>query len=138
MIVDLEVEKDVDSSKCIGIVSGHSQLRPAHGVSASLVFLGVECLDHDLAKALGGRQSRSHGKREIKAGKRAKVESTAQKISRSGTWFVIWYRAIDRSFGGGIAAKNSRSACGCIFVTWESVELVRAFLEPPNALDWVI
>src|SRR5260370_26847843 len=32
MIVDLEAEKDVDSSKCIGIVSGHSQLRPAHGV----------------------------------------------------------------------------------------------------------
>ena len=32
MIVDLEAEKAVDSSKCLGIVSGHSQLRTAHGV----------------------------------------------------------------------------------------------------------
>ena len=29
MIVDLEAEKTVDSSKCVGIVSGHSQLRTA-------------------------------------------------------------------------------------------------------------
>ena len=32
MIVDLEAEKAVDSSKCLGIVSGHSQLRTALGV----------------------------------------------------------------------------------------------------------
>ena len=29
MIQDLETEKAVDSSKCLGIVSGHSQLRTA-------------------------------------------------------------------------------------------------------------
>ena len=32
MIVDLEAEKAVDGSKCVGIVSGHSQLRTALGI----------------------------------------------------------------------------------------------------------
>jgi hypothetical protein len=37
MISDLEAEKAVDSSKCLGIVSGHSQLRTALGI------LGLKC-----------------------------------------------------------------------------------------------
>jgi hypothetical protein len=37
MIVDLEAEKAVDRSKCLGIVSGHSQLRTALGI------LGLIC-----------------------------------------------------------------------------------------------
>ena len=37
MIVDLEAEKTVDTSKCLGIVSGHSQLRTA------LRILGIIC-----------------------------------------------------------------------------------------------
>jgi hypothetical protein len=37
MIVDLEAEKTVDSSKCLGVVSGHSQLRTA------LRILGIIC-----------------------------------------------------------------------------------------------
>ena len=37
MIVNLEAEKAVDSSKCLGIVSGHSQLRTALGI------LGLIC-----------------------------------------------------------------------------------------------
>ena len=37
MISDLETEKAVDGSKCLGIVSGHSQLRTALGI------LGLIC-----------------------------------------------------------------------------------------------
>ena len=37
MIMDLEAEKAVDSSKCLGIVSGHTQLRTALGI------LGLIC-----------------------------------------------------------------------------------------------
>ena len=44
MILDLEAEKAVDSSKCLGIVSGHSQLRTALGILGLIGDLAFQLL----------------------------------------------------------------------------------------------
>ena len=44
MLVDLESEKAVDSGKCLGIVSGHSQLRTALGILGLVCNLAFQLL----------------------------------------------------------------------------------------------
>ena len=44
MVVDLEAEKAVDSSKCLGIVSGHSQLRTELGILGLICDLAFQPL----------------------------------------------------------------------------------------------
>ena len=50
MISDLEAEKAVDSSKCLGIVSGHSQLRTALGILGLIGDLAFQPL-HGLGRS---------------------------------------------------------------------------------------
>ena len=44
MILNLETEKAVDSSKCLGIVSGYPQLRPELGILGFICDLTVQLL----------------------------------------------------------------------------------------------
>jgi hypothetical protein len=62
MIVDLEVEKAVDSSKCLGIVSGHTQLRTALGILGLICDFAFQPLHGLYAGRYRGMDKHRNGK----------------------------------------------------------------------------
>src|SRR6202162_3987749 len=62
MIVDLEAEKAVDSSKCLGIVSGHSQLRTTLGILGLICDLAFQPLHGLYAWRYRGMDKHRNGK----------------------------------------------------------------------------
>ncbi len=67
MVVDLEAEKAVDSSKCLGIVSGHSQLRTELGILGLICDLAFQPLHSLYAWRHRGKDKHRNG--EIAFGK---------------------------------------------------------------------
>jgi uncharacterized membrane protein len=62
MISDLEAEKAVDSSKCLGIVSGHSQLRTALGILGLICDFAFQPLHGLHARRYRGMDKHWNGK----------------------------------------------------------------------------
>ena len=62
MLVDLESEKAVDSGKCLGIVSGHSQLRAVLGILGLVCDLAFQLLHGLYARRNLGMDKHRNGK----------------------------------------------------------------------------